>query len=411
MKARVLVLIAAVALGGVALWLRAASGAQRSAETRAPTPSQPATADRPATAETATAGQPSAATRLTLGLPRPLEVETLVGGLDTPWDLAWGPDDAIWVSERSGTISRVDPTTGERWMVGEVDAHERGEAGLMGLAFHPDFATAPWVYAAHSYRAGRSIQNRLVRMRFDGTSLGEAEVLLDEIPGQGNHNGSRLAIGADRLLYMTTGDASEGSNAHDLGSLAGKILRLTLEGRPAPDGPFGSAVFSFGHRNPQGLVFHPNGGLYSAEHGPGTDDEINRIRAGGDYGWPEVRGVCDGASREEERYCREHDVIEALATWTPTVGLAGLDVYTGSLMPEWEGSLLATSLNGGGLYRLELSEDGETVVERTTIIRGQYGRLRDVLVGPGGEIYVATSNRDGRGRPASDDDRILVIRP
>jgi len=392
MKARVLILVALLTFGGVVLWwTRGASG-------------RPVTDRSPTDAEVEVSV-------LTLGLPRPLQVETLVEGLDTPWDLAWGPDDAIWVSERSGAISRVDPHTGERWVVGEVDAHESGEAGLMGLAFHPDFANAPWVYAAHSYRSGRSIRNRLIRMRYDGSSLGSPEVLVDEIPGQRNHNGSRLAIGPDHLLYMTTGDASEDPYAHDLGSLAGKILRLTLEGRPAPGNPFGSAVFSFGHRNPQGLVFHPNGELYSAEHGPGTDDELNRIRIGGDFGWPAVRGVCDGASQEEDRFCREHDVIEALEVWTPTVGLAGLDVYRGALMPEWEGSLLVTSLRAGGLYRLELSEDGSAVVAQNTVIRGQYGRLRDVLVGPAGEIYLATSNRDGRGRPAAADDRILVLRP
>ncbi len=351
-------------------------------------------------------------TRLTLGLSVPLKVETLVGGLDTPWDLVWGPDDVIWVSERPGRISRVDPATGERVVVGELDALETAESGLMGLAFHPEFDTHPWVYAAYSYGDRRRIRNQLVRMRFDGERLGAPEVLLNEIPGQRNHDGSRLAVGPDGYLYMTTGDASEGERAHDLGSLAGKILRLTLEGKPAPGNPFGSAVFSYGHRNPQGLSFHPESQfLYSSEHGPGTNDEVNRIVLGGDYGWPEVRGPCDGEPRSEMSYCRDHDVVESLDAWTPTVGISGLDVYEGDLIPEWRGSLLVTSLRGGGLYRLTLSSDGREVTDRETIIRGQYGRLRDVMVGPEGEIYLATSNRDGRGRPAEDDDRILRLTP
>ncbi|MDX1578309.1 MAG: PQQ-dependent sugar dehydrogenase [Gemmatimonadota bacterium] len=349
---------------------------------------------------------------LSRGASPPLRVETLVGGLDTPWDLAWGPDDHLWVSERPGRISRVDPATGAIALVGRLEVFETGESGLMGLAFHPDFAREPWVYAVHTYGGRGRMRNQLVRMRFDGERLGSPEVLLNEIPGQWNHDGSRLAVGPDRLLYMTTGDAGQADLAHDLGSLAGKILRLTLEGEPAPDNPFGSAVYSWGHRNPQGLAFHPSTGLlYSAEHGPGTDDEVNLIREGEDYGWPEVRGYCDGASRTEERYCREHEVVEPLAAWTPTVGIAGLDVYTGGLVPEWDGDLLVTSLRGASLFHLDLSDDGRRVVDREAVIRGQYGRLRDVLVGPEGEIYVATSNRDGRGDPAEDDDRILVLRP
>lgn len=351
-------------------------------------------------------------TRLTLGLTRPLRVETLVEGLDTPWDLAWGPDQRIWVSERGGRISRVDPSTGSLQLAGELEVLEISESGLMGLAFHPDFEAEPWVYAAHTYGTRGRMRNQLVRMWFDGERLGEPDILLNEIPGQRNHDGSRLAVGPDGFLYMTTGDAGEGERAHDLGSLAGKILRLTLEGDPAPGNPFGSAVFSFGHRNPQGLAFHPvTELLYSAEHGPGANDEVNLIVAGGDFGWPEVRGMCDESPRSEAPYCRDHEVIEPLESWTPTVGIAGLAVYRGDLIPEWRGNLLVVSLRGGGLYRLTLSPDGRQIVDQETIIRGQYGRLRDVLVGPEGEIYLATSNRDGRGRPAANDDRILRLTP
>lgn len=349
--------------------------------------------------------------RLVLGLERPLRVETVASGLDTPWDLAWGPDGAIWVTERPGRISRVDPATGEVTVVGEVDVVEVSESGLMGLALHPDFAAEPWVYLAYTARERGRTENRIARLRYEGGRLGDPEVLVSGLPAAGNHNGSRLAIGPDGYLYATTGDASERDRAHDLSSPAGKILRLTLDGRPAPDNPFGSAVWSWGHRNPQGLVFHPSTGvLYSAEHGPGTDDEVNRIVAGGDYGWPEVRGFCDAASGEEEEYCRRHEVVEPLYAWTPTVGASGLDVYVeGEAIPAWTGSLLMTSLRAGALFRLPLDADGAGVTGVETVIRGQYGRLRDVLVGPRGEVYLATSNRDGRGRPAEEDDRILRL--
>ena len=342
----------------------------------------------------------------------PLRVETLVSGLDTPWDLAWGPDGAIWVTERPGTISRVDAATGAITRVGDVDVVEVSESGLMGIAFHPDFASQPYVYVTHSYRSGRDIRNRLVRMRFDGATLGEPQVLLDNIPGAGNHNGSRLAIGPDRFLYMTTGDAGRGARAQDLSSVAGKVLRLTLDGRPAPGNPFGTLVYSYGHRNAQGIVFHPETRvLYVAEHGPRDNDEVNRVEMGGNYGWPAVHGFCDGDTSGEEAFCRNNDVVGPVAAWTPTVGVSGADFYDADLIPGWKGSLLVTSLRGATLFRLTLSADGRHVVEREALFRGEYGRLRDVLVGPRGEVYLATSNRDGRGRPASDDDRILRILP
>lgn len=342
----------------------------------------------------------------------PLRVETFVSGLDTPWDLAWGPDGAIWVTERPGTISRVDAATGEITRVGHVDVVEVSESGLMGIAFHPDFASRPYVYVAHSYGSRRKIRNRLVRMRFDGTTLGEPQVLLDDIPGAGNHNGSRLAIGPDGFLYMTTGDAGRGARAQDLSSVAGKVLRLTLDGRPAPGNPFGTLVYSYGHRNAQGIVFHPETRvLYVAEHGPRDNDEVNRVEMGGNYGWPAVHGFCDGDTPGEEAFCRSNDVVGPVTAWTPTVGVSGADFYDADLIPGWQGSLLVTSLRGATLFRLTLSADGREVVEREALFRGEYGRLRDVLVGPRGEVYLATSNRDGRGRPASDDDRILRILP
>lgn len=344
--------------------------------------------------------------------PTELRVETVVAGLDTPWDLAWGPDGQIWVSERGGRISRLNPATGQRTTAGQVpDVAESGESGLMGITFHPDFATQPFVYAAHTYSSDGGLRNRLVRMRWDGQALGSPEVLLTNIPGSGIHDGSRLAVGPDRLLYMTTGDAASADLAQDRASLAGKVLRLTLTGQGAPGNPFNSGVYSVGHRNPQGLVFHPTtGALYLTEHGPADNDEVNAIVAGRNYGWPMVRGFCDDDAGNERTFCQANNVVEPLAAWTPTIAPSGADIYVADLIPEWKGSLLFTSLKGA-LYRLVLSNDGQRVTARETFFQGRFGRLRDVLVAPDGAVYLATSNRDGRGSPASDDDRILRIRP
>ena len=342
-----------------------------------------------------------------------LRVDNLVTGLDTPWDLAWGPDGQIWVTERGGRISRVNTSTGQRTTAGQVPGvEESGESGLMGLAFHPDFAGQPYVYAAHSYLSSGSVRNRVVRMRWDGQAFGTPEVLLANIPGGGIHDGSRLAVGPDKLLYMTTGDAASGDLAQDRNSLAGKILRLTLTGQPAPGNPFNTAIYSYGHRNPQGIVFHPTtGALYATEHGPSDNDEVNLIAASRNFGWPTVHGACDDDIGAERAFCQANNVVEPLAMWTPTIAPAGADIYVSDLIPQWKGSVLFASLKGTALYRLTLSADGTRVTAKETLFAGQFGRLRDVLVGPDGVVYLATSNRDGRGGPASDDDRIIRVRP
>ena len=340
-------------------------------------------------------------------------VQTLATGLDTPWDLAWGPDGYIWVSERNGTLSRVDTESGAVTEAGRIDAFELSESGLMGIAFHPEFHQQPYVYAVYSYRTGDGIENRLVRMSYDGTALGQPEILLNGIPGAPNHDGSRIAVGPDNLLYLTTGDAQLPSLSQDLNSLAGKVLRLDLKGRPAQHNPFGTAVYSFGHRNAQGLVFHPATGLlYSTEHGPLDNDEVNLILPGRNYGWPGARGFCDNdVLSGETAFCTSNNVVEPLAAWTPTIAPAGADVYNEDLIPAWKGSLLFTTLKGQALWVISLSADGRRATARDDRFNGRFGRLRDVLVGPDGEVYLATSNRDGRGQPRTDDDRILVITP
>lgn len=208
------------------------------------------------------------------------------------------------------------------------------------------------------------------------------------------------------------GDASNTALPQDRNSLSGKILRLTLDGAPAPGNTLGGYVYTMGHRNPQGLAFAPGGALYSTEHGPSDNDEVNRIESGRNYGWPNVRGMCDGdAGAGERTFCTANNVAEPLATWTPTIAPAGVVYYDASLIPAWRGSLLFTTLKGSALYRLQLSDDGRSVVAQQRLFEGTYGRLRAIVVAPDGSVYLGTSNRDGRGSPGAQDDRILRVRP
>ena len=341
-----------------------------------------------------------------------LTSEVIATGLDTVWELVWGPDGFIWMTERGGRVSRINAQTGVVTPVGQIAVAEIGEGGLMGLALHPDFATHPWVYLAHTYNGPSGVGNRIVRARFDGTSLGAPEVLLSDIPGSSIHNGSRLAVGPDRLLYITTGDASDASIAQNRDALAGKVLRLTLDGQPAAGNPFNTRIYSYGHRNPQGMVFAPDGALYVTEHGPSDNDEVNRIEAGRNYGWPTVHGRCDGdIGMGETSFCSANSIAEPIAIWTPTIAPAGLAYYNATLIPAFRGSLLFATLKDETLYRLTLSSDGRSVTATQKLFDGDFGRLRAVLVAPDGAIYLGTSNRDGRGSPASTDDRVIRIRP
>lgn len=344
-----------------------------------------------------------------------LKVEVVATGLRTPWEIALGPDGMIWFTERGGKIKRLNLENGQINEVGTVpNVFEQSESGLMGMAFHPDWSSDPYLYVAHSYSDGGTVRNRLIRMRYEEGKLGTPQTLIDAIPGSSIHDGSRLAIGPDGFLYMTTGDAGNTRLPQDTLHVSGKILRLTLEGKPAPGNPYPNGIWSIGHRNPQGLLFSPETRvLYSSEHGPATDDEVNIIESGRNYGWPDVHGYCDNniPRVDEKTFCERYKIVEPIAAWTPTIAPAGIAFYGSDRIPGWKNSLLMTTLKGSALYRLQLSPDGRKVVSEDILFKNKYGRLRDVLVTESGDVYFSTSNHDGRGSPTADDDRILRIRP
>ena len=339
----------------------------------------------------------------------------LASNLRTIWELVWGPDNFIWVTERSGRISRVNPATGQVLPLLTIpDVTESNESGLLGMAVIEPFPTSVppfstyWVFVVYNYTDQGVLKEKLVRYTYTSNGvMGSPLVLLGNITATTNHSGSRLLLLPDRTLLMTTGDALMASEAQNRASLNGKILRLNFDGTiPANNPTAGSAVYTLGHRNPQGLVRLPDGRIYSSEHGPNNDDEINKIEPGRNYGWPNVEGLCDLPA--EVTFCAANNVREPLAVWTPTIAPAGLAYYDHPAIPGWRGSLLLAVLKDHKLTQLTLDAAGLTIPSRTDFLTG-FGRLRAVCVSPEGKVYVGTSNRDGRGVPAAPDDRILTL--
>lgn len=328
--------------------------------------------------------------------------QVVATGLDIPWSLAFAPDGRLFITERPG---RVRVFTGGRLLDEPAlvieDIGAEGEAGLLGMALHPDFANNGLVYLAYTARRGDgSLVNRLVRFREVGNSLGEAAVLLDDIPASGIHNGSRLRFGPDRMLYMTMGDANDAASAQDLGSLNGAILRLDPDGRTPGDNPFASPIHAYGLRNPQGLDWHPlTGALWASDHGPTGNDELNVIIAGRNYGWPLVQGTETRAGFEAPQ-----------RVFNPAIAPSGLSFYTGTAIAGFRHDLFVATLRGNHLRRFRFDpSDPSRIAADERLLDGRFGRLRDVVTGPDGALYVSTSNGQGASTPAGD--RIIRLAP
>ncbi|MBT2410896.1 PQQ-dependent sugar dehydrogenase [Streptomyces sp. ISL-12] len=319
---------------------------------------------------------------------------TVATGLDSPWGLAPLPDGDLLVSSRDeGTITRVDTATGKKTELGEVPGvSPAGEGGLLGIALSPDYAADRTVYAYYTSAS----DNRIVRMLYDtgkpsGEQLGAPDTVFRGIPKGFVHNGGRIAFGPDKLLYVGTGESGDTGLSQDEESLGGKILRLTPEGEPAPGNPSsGSPVYSYGHRNVQGLAWDARRRLFAAEFGQDTWDELNAITPGGNYGWPEAEGESD-----------DDAFRDPVAQWSTDEASPSGITYAG-------GSVWMAGLRGERLWRVPL--DGtEEAAEPRSFLRGEYGRLRTVVAAGDGKLWLVTSNTDGRGDPEREDDRILEL--
>jgi glucose/arabinose dehydrogenase len=353
----------------------------------APTPIAPpggiATTTSPgtdSTGEATTVDQP-----VTGRLPEP---EVLATGLAAPWGVASLPNGEALIAERdTGRILQLNPGGRPREVMRLTSVEAAGEAGLLGLAVSPAYADDHFVYAYYTSER----DNRIVRFRLGG---GE-EVIVDGIDKAHVHDGGRLAFGPDGMLYATTGDAGARSAAQDPGNLNGKILRMRPDGSAPPDNPFpGSVVYSYGHRNVQGIAWDSAGRLWASEYGSTAWDELNLIRPGANYGWPQVegRGETDGG-----RY------TNPVVTWRT-------DEASPSGVAFWRGALYVGALRGQRLWRVPVDQGGNTG-RPESLLRGTYGRLRTVIVASDGSLWVTTSNRDGRGREREGDDRLLRFSP
>jgi glucose/arabinose dehydrogenase len=330
-------------------------------------------------------------------------VETPVSALEIPWSMTFAPDGRLFVTERPGRVRILNLASSTSELALTLDGvYRQGEAGLLGLALDPDFAQNGLVYLYYTaLLANGSGVNRVVRYREVGGRLAEPAVLLDNIPGAVIHDGGRLRFGPDGRLYITTGDANAQSLAQDLASLAGKVLRINRDGTTPRENPFSSPIYSYGHRNPQGLDWQPStGDLWATEHGQTGTDEINVIQSGVNYGWPRIEGAATMPGMELP-----------IAFYNPAIAPSGASFYRGQRFPSFANNLFVASLRGNHLLRLRLDPASRRIVSEERLLDGRFGRLRDVVAGPDGYLYLATNNRDGRGSPATSDDRILRIVP
>lgn len=342
---------------------------------------------------------PSLSTPITSGKKDSVKNAIVAQNLSTPWAIAFLPDGSILATERPGRVRfiGVDGKLVSNPIATLSQAKEIGEGGLLGITLHPDFIQNHFVYLYYTYKSsGDKAFNRVVRMIYENKVLIDEKIIVDSIPGASNHNGGRIKFGPDGLLYVATGDAQNSSQAQNTTTLGGKILRVTDEGTPAPGNPFGNPVFSYGHRNVQGLAWDGNGNLWATEHGRSGVlsglDELNFIESGKNYGWPDIQG---DEKRDGMETPRKNSGPSA--TWAPS-GAA----FIGN-------SLFFAGLRGQTLYEAVIENDQVTTVKEH--FKGEIGRIREVIAGPDGMLYITTSNRDGRGNPKDTDDVILRINP
>lgn len=347
-----------------------------------------------------------------------MKIETVASGLEIPWSIVFPDRRSLIFSERTGKVRLIsDGRLIEKPLLTLSDVETSGENGLMGLAVHPQFVTNKFIYLAYVYRGHDRKYVRVSRYRLEGDELVRPTTIIEEIPAAKYHAGTRLGFGPDGKLYITTGDARKQKNAQKLKSLSGKTLRLNDDGTIPSDNPFVTKkgargeIWSFGHRNAQGLAWQPGSGImFQTEHGPSLidgvslfkkrtgGDEFNIVERGKNYGWAKI-----------SHKMQKSGMVSPLIEYSPAVAPASGMFYDSDVFPEFRGNFFFGALKAKALVRVVLQ--GTRPIAQQILFRGKYGRIREVAAGPDGAIYFSTSNRDGRGDRSKSDDRILRILP
>ena len=335
-----------------------------------------------------------------------VKVEVIADNLTIPWSIDWLPDGTILFTERNGNLRVIqhgillqEPLLS--LSVGGV------EGGMLGVTVDPNYSENNYIYLYYTYNELLTTKNKLVRYQFSDGILNEDRILIDGIPGGPFHDGGRIQFGPDGKLYVTTGEAGLPDLSQDLNSLGGKILRINSDGSIPDDNPWkDSPIYSIGHRNPQGIDWDESGNLFATEHGPSgwrgvAHDEINKIVAGANYGWPDVIG-------DEKKEELVNPILHSgKDTWAPS----GAEFYDSDKISQWEGKYFVATLRGSHLHMIEFDSENNSVNSHEKLFQDEFGRLRDVQTGPDGFLYILTSNQDGRGTPKTNDDKILRIVP
>ncbi|TSC90340.1 MAG: quinoprotein glucose dehydrogenase [Microgenomates group bacterium Gr01-1014_5] len=312
-------------------------------------------------------------------------IEVFTTNLNVPWEINFLPDGKIFVTEREGRVLEISGKD-KKEVLKLNDVVQEGEGGLLGMTQHPQHEKNGYTYLYYTYQ-NQGLKNKVVRYSHLEDSLQDVRVIIDNIPGNSNHNGGRIKFGPDDKLYITTGDSQNPSTAQNLNSLAGKILRLNDDGSVPPDNPFsGSPVYSYGHRNPQGLAWDEGGKLWATEHGKTGEDEVNLIETGKNYGWPEISGT------QKSEGLVEPFIQSGTTTWAPSGALST------------NNKLYFSGLKGESIFEVDLKTR-----EVKEFFKNKFGRIRAIEKGPDGSFYFLTNNRDGRGTPTPDDDRIIRV--
>ncbi len=319
----------------------------------------------------------------------PNDIEIVAEKLNIPWEIAFLPSGELLVTERGGKLLKIGKET--RTIAEIKGVSHIGEGGLLGMALDPKFSDNNFIYLYSTTGVKGDLKNRVERYKLNGEELLDSKVILDGIKGSSNHDGGRISFGPDGLLYITTGDAEEPKLAQDKNSFNGKILRIKKDGGIPEDNPFRNAVYSMGHRNPQGIAWDKNGNLWETEHGPSGaqtgNDEVNMITKGGNYGWPDIKGQ-----------------ITKDGMIPPIIESGKSDTWAPSGMVIAGDTLFFAGLRGEALYELDTIS-----LRLTSNFKSQYGRLRTVSSDKEGNLYIITSNKDGRGKPKDGDDKIIKI--